>query len=419
MKILFITGLYTKDSENYYSSVLKKGALANPSNVYQWGILKGLAENDVDFEVCSFPFLPTYPTGIKIKKTIFEDVIIDDKIVGKSYSYCTSAGLKEWDITRKLKVVIREWMRTVASGETGIILIYSLYGPFLKAAIDSSKSYDNIKVCPIVTDLFISSISKLRTLPFLKKIQGYFEYRRIKYGIEEADTFILLAKGMVKYVPRAVDNHVIVEGIAGDDLPTPVSKDNSCVNILLYTGSLGIHTSVKELVDAFLMTKDDSFRLVICGSGTYEGYIKQKSIEDRRIIFKGNVTRSEAVNLQKCAKVLINPRLPNVPDTPYSFPSKTIEYLVSGTPMIGYKLIGIPEEYYKYFYIPVDESVDALSELITNVLSLPQEELDRRAYEAWNFIINHKNSKCQVLKILNYYKSRFMLDRATSEMKIY
>lgn len=418
MRILFVTGLYSKDSEYYYSSVLKKGSLAIPSNVYQWGILKGLVENNVDFEVCSFPFLPTYPSSLRIKKTISEELSIQDRVVGRSYSYCTIAGLKEWDISRKLKVVIKEWATTIASGDTGIILIYSLYGPFLKAAIDCSKFHGNIKVCPIVTDLFIDSLSKLRTLPFLKKIQGYFEYRRIKYGIDRADTFVLLAKGMVKYVPRAVDNHVIVEGIAGDDLPMPVSKDTSCENILLYTGSLGIHTSVKELVDAFLITKDESFRLIICGSGTYEGYIKQKSIEDSRIIFKGNVTRDEAVRLQKCARILINPRLPNIPDTPYSFPSKTIEYLVSGTPMIGYRLIGIPDEYYKYFYIPVDESVDALSELITNVLSLPQNELNQRAYEAWNFIINQKNSKQQVCKILNYYIDRFGLDIPTDNMKI-
>lgn len=409
MKILFVTGLYSKDSEHYYSSVLKQGALANSSNVYQKGILKGLVENNVDFKVCSFPFLPTYPSGLKIKKTISEDLSIQDKIVGRSYSYCTLAGLKEWDITRKLKAVINEWIREVASDDIGIILIYSLYGPFLKAAIDCSKLYDNIKVSPIVTDLFISSLSKLRTFPFLKKIQGYFEYRMIKYGIEQADTFVLLAKEMVKYVPRAVDNHVIVEGVAGDDFHISVSKGYSCENILLYTGSLGVHTSVKELVDAFLITKDDSFRLVICGSGTYEEYIKQKSIEDSRIIFKGNVTRDEAVRLQKCAKVLINPRLPNIPDTPYSFPSKTIEYLVSGTPMIGYKLVGIPEEYYKHFYIPVDESVDALSELITHVLSLPQYELDRRAYEAQTFIINQKNSKQQVRKILKYYITKYML----------
>ncbi len=407
MKILFLTGLYSKESEKYYSSVLKQDALANPSNVYQWGVMKGLLENNIDFEVCSFPFLPTYPSGIKIKKTIDERLVLEKSIVGMAYSYCTIAGLKELDIVYKLRKIIKDWIKNNCATDTGIILIYSLYGPFLKAAIDCANKYSNIKICPIVTDLFISSLSTLKKYRFLKKIQGFFEYRRIKYVLENADTFVLLAKGMVKFVPRAVDNHVIIEGIAGDDSPCPSSKVAGSEKSLLYTGSLGIHTSVKELVDAFLMTTDDSFRLIICGSGYYSEYIESKATEDNRILFKGSVSRDEAVRLQKEATLLINPRQTSIADTPYSFPSKTIEYLVSGTPMIGYKLEGIPSDYYKYFYIPHDESLEALAEAITETLHLSQEELDQRALESWRFITETKTAKQQIKKMLNYLIKTF------------
>ena len=407
MKVLFLTGLYLKETEIYYSSVLKRGALANPSNVYQWGVVKGMLECNMDFEVCSFPFLPTFPSGVKIKHTIQEDLTVEGKVIGKSYRYSTIAGIKEFDIIRKLKIILHEWARTCAETDGGIILIYSLYGPFLKAAVDCAKAYNNIKVCPIVTDLFISSLSVLKTYPLLKKIQGLIEYKRIKYGIDNADTFVLLAKGMVKFVPRAVDNHIIVEGIAGDNSPRPSSKVAGPERILLYTGSLGIHTSVKELVDAFLMTKDDSFRLVICGDGYYSDYIQLKVDEDKRIIFKGIVSREDAVQLQKEATLLINPRQSTIPDTPYSFPSKTMEYLVSGTPMIGYKLEGIPSDYYKYFYIPRDESIEALADLITETLLLPQKVLDQRALESWEFIIQKKTAQQQISKMDNHFRMKF------------
>ena len=407
MKILFLTGLYSKESEIYYSSALKQGALANPSNVYQWGVVKGMIENNMDFEVCSFPFLPTFPSGIKIKQTTQEDLILAGNTIGKSYSYSTIAGIKEFDIIRKLKTILHKWARTCVETDCGIILIYSLYGPFLKAAVDCAKVFHNIKVCPIVTDLFISSLSNLKNSPFLKKVQGLFEYRRIKYGLENADTFVLLAKGMVKYVPRAIDNYVIIEGIAGDDSPCPSSKVAGSEKKLLYTGSLGVHTSVKELVDAFLMTTDESFRLIICGAGYYSDYIELKAKEDNRIVFKGAVSREQAVRLQKEATLLINPRLSSITDTPYSFPSKTMEYLVSGTPMIGYKLEGIPSEYYKYFYMPHNESVEALAEVITETLRLPQKELDQRAFESWRFITEKKTAKQQISKLDNYFRTTF------------
>lgn len=404
MKILFITGLYSQESEQYYSSVLKCNSLATPSNVYQWGVVKGLIENGADVEVCSFPFLPTYPSGLSIKKAKSEELAFNNKKIGNSYAYCTIAGIKEIDISRKLKSVIDKWVNRTLVGECGMILIYSLYGPFLKTAIKCAKKYNNVKVCPIVTDLFISSLSVLKKYPILKRIQGYFEYKRIKYGIDRADTFVLLAKGMEKFVPRAVNNHVIIEGIAGDSIPMPTKKESVSTKTLLYTGSLGIHTSIKELVDAFMLTSDERFRLVVCGSGYYADYIASRSLEDDRIIFNGSVSRAEAVRLQKDATMLINPRLPSVPDTPYSFPSKTIEYLVSGTPMIGYRLVGISEDYYEYFYIPEDEDVSSLSELITKVLNLPQSELDQRAFNAWNYIMSYKTSKQQVKKMIDFFQ---------------
>lgn len=405
MKILFITGVYSQESEQYYSSALKRGSLATPSNVYQWGVVKGLIENGVDIEVCSFPFLPTFPLGLRIKKTKSEELTFNNQRIGHAYSYCTVAGIKEIDISGKLKIAINNWVTNTLVNDSGMILIYSLYGPFIQTAINCAKKYSNVKVCPIVTDLFISSLTLLKKYPIHKRIQGYFEYRRIKYGIENADTFVLLAKGMERYVPRAVNNHVIIEGIAGDNCSRPAPKESQSIKTLLYTGSLGIHTSIKELVDAFLLTTDDSFRLVVCGSGYYADYIDSKTRDDKRIIFRGSVSREEAVRLQSSATALINPRLPSIPDTPYSFPSKTIEYLVSGTPMIGYKLVGISEDYYEHFFIPKDESIDSLSELISEVLNLSQTELDQRALNAWRYITTHKTAKKQAKKMIDFFQS--------------
>ena len=402
MKVLFIAGLYPIGSESYYNSALKRGSLANPSNVYQWGVVEGLLANNIDVEVCSFPFLPTYPSGYKFTKTREEDIIFQNTKIGRAYSYNTIPGIKEIDIICKLKKVIKHWILTFSESEKGYILIYSLYGPFLNASISTSTNYDRIKVCPIVTDLFISSIGVLRSYPFLKKIQGVFEYGMIKRGLKKADTFVLLAKAMVKYVPRAINNHVIIEGIAGNGFPKPKTKRASVEKSLLYTGSLGVHTSIKELVDAFMMTSDKSFRLLICGTGYYETYIREMSQKDNRIVYKGSVPREEAVRLQQSSTVLINPRLPSIPDTPYSFPSKTIEYLASGTPMIGYRLVGITQDYYEFFYIPKDETKEALSELINEVLNTPQEILDQKALDSWEFITSQKTSFKQIKKLVDY-----------------
>ena len=51
----------------------------------------------------------------------------------------------------------------------------------------------------------------------------------------------------------------------------------------------------------------------------------------------------------------MNPRFTGAEYTLYSFPSKNIEYMVSGTPVITTRLAGIPDDYYPYVFVFEEE----------------------------------------------------------------
>jgi glycosyltransferase involved in cell wall biosynthesis len=116
----------------------------------------------------------------------------------------------------------------------------------------------------------------------------------------------------------------------------------------------------------------------------------------------GNIPREEVLSLQKKAMLLVNPRKPSVGLTRYSFPSKTMEYMASGTPMLGYALEGIPEEYYNHMFIPKDLSVDAMTNAINETLSKTPEELRQFGSLAKEFIRNNKESQHQVAKVIRF-----------------
>ena len=137
--------------------------------------------------------------------------------------------------------------------------------------------------------------------------------------------------------------------------------------------------------------------------------ITEAAEKDPRIIYKGMLPREEVLFLQQQSTVLINPRKPNGGITKYSFPSKTVEYLSSGTPMIGYKLEGIPEEYFNYYYTIDSLSEEDLVHTLDAVLSLPQDELDKKAHSAYKFIMENKTAEKQVKKIIDFIKSRIDL----------
>lgn len=66
---------------------------------------------------------------------------------------------------------------------------------------------------------------------------------------------------------------------------------------------------------------------------------------------------------------------------------------------------GIPEEYYDYVYTPKDESVEALAECISSVIHLDIKEREERAKKGRQFIIEKKNSKVQMERVIKMIES--------------
>ena len=401
MKILFITGLYPKGIENLLLSECRGSGLQVASNTFQWALVDGLMENNVDLQVLSFPFLPCYPMKYKSVNTPNAKIEYNGKEIGEMISYSTIPVLKNYSIQGLLQNKLEELLRKIEKDERVVVLTYTVSPNFIKSLVRLKKKY-KIIICPIITDLIENYNDPIykRSLP--KKLQGIWECKQTTKNYPYIDKFILLSEAMKEVIPYAKDRSIIVEGIASVQKDYPANIKNGSQKMLLYTGALAAHSSLNDLVDAFCLTKNPDFRLVICGNGVWRDYILEKAKTDNRIIFKGQVSRQEALELQREATALINPRKPNLSITRFSFPSKTMEYLSSGTPMIGYKLEGIPSEYYPYYYTVEDLTSDGLAGVITNVLTKPSEDLEAKAKKAFNFIASNKTAKIQAAKIIDF-----------------
>ena len=121
---------------------------------------------------------------------------------------------------------------------------------------------------------------------------------------------------------------------------------------------------------------------------------------DSRIEYRGLVPTDEVRVLQKKVTVLVNPRHSTEEFTKYSFPSKTLEYMASGTPVLMSPLPSMPEEYKQYLYLFEDESVNGMKLMIEKVCSLSILELNDKGTSAKIFVHNYKSSKEQIKKIL-------------------
>lgn len=401
MRLLFVTGLYPHKLLELLREC-SNGSIENAPNVFQWNVVRGLRQNNADFDIVSLPFLPAFPKRFKKFFVPQCPICIDDSIIGDSLSYCNLLVWKTRSMQMALEKYMLDWIKKYDNEHKLVILTYSPYTPFLRAINKVKSKYPDkvIEVVSIVTDLVDDMMSFSSNRTILKRIQCYIETRQTKKLYKSIDKFVLLSKHMVDKIPEAQDVFMVMEGLAecGDIRRNKTTE----IRTLLYTGTLEAFAGVADLVEAFRRTTSPNFRLVICGAGSLKDMITLATKEDTRIIFRGLIPREEAVKLQRSSTLLVNPRKPNNEITKYSFPSKTMEYLSSGTPMLGYKLEGIPEEYYEHYYTIDELDINSLTEKMEFVLSLPESELNLKAEKARKFILQNKTTRMQVGRLLEF-----------------
>ena len=99
--------------------------------------------------------------------------------------------------------------------------------------------------------------------------------------------------------------------------------------------------------------------------------------------------------------MLVNPRKNVGEYVKYSFPSKTIEYMLAQKSIVMYKLSGIPDEYYAHLYYVEDDSDLALANAIIRVCSQPASHRRTCARAAREWLMENKSADAQVKKIMD------------------
>ena len=196
--------------------------------------------------------------------------------------------------------------------------------------------------------------------------------------------------------------YTVVEGIASD---IQCTNDNyqedfsDDIKYILYAGSLHERFGVKKLVDAFCSIKDENIRLIVCGVGDSQEWINDISQKDKRVIFKGRLLRNHILELYGKVDIIVNPRGNDEQFTKFSFPSKNLEALSSGTPLLAYKLDGIPDEYDDYIYYINGNEINNLKEMIKLLCNKPKSELNDFGLKAKKWVQTEKNKYVQTKKI--------------------
>lgn len=220
------------------------------------------------------------------------------------------------------------------------------------------------------------------------------------------DSFVFVTVFMNNLLNTNNKPYIIIEGLV--NLKDVYDHDSFLQNEgnreIVYTGGLFKEYGVDTLIHAFKSLRIEDLSLHIYGDGDMVDELKEIGRKDPHIIYKGVVLNFEARKAQRNAILLINPRPSNLDLAPYSFPSKILEYMVSGSPVLTTKLRGIPEEYFEYLYTIDNEDVIGVAESLRVILELDKNEREDFGLKAKKFVLENKNNKIQSEKLLLFLK---------------
>ena len=392
MKLIFVGSVYPQYLLDY---LVESGrGIDYAANNYQHALLEGFSSFFNEIQVVTSPPVGNPKLcnrGLLSPRLTFKEGNCHQSFyyVGTRKSNRLARMLSEFIRIRKaLGHIIRE------SNASSVICSYSLHSPFLLAVLTLKKRVS--KVCVIIPDLpeyMSESNTILRILA--KKIDRLV----INLCLYKMDCFVLLSKAMVNKLPIKDKQWTIVEGIYRPIVTKEADKIEN-KKIILYTGQLQKRYGVFDLVEAFMLIPEEDYELWLCGGTNDLKWFEQRAKIDKRIRLLGRVPTEEAVALQKRATLLINPRHSNEEFTKYSFPSKTMEYMASGTPTLMCKLPSIPEEYYDYLFFFDDESILGMKNKIMEVCGYDSSILRQKGEKASEFIKKNKNPQSQVGRIV-------------------
>ncbi len=393
MDVLFLGCLYSEHLKTNYKNNSIRGYQFASQNL-QESLIDGFIQNGVRVKVLTIPSLSSFPRSYRKPIVNNASFYFGSQVIGDSLGYINLPLNRI--LLRNPCQYVRKWYENT-SGEK-VIFVYGMHKQIMKIALEAKKQYRDIKLSIIVPDL-PQYFGWNKYLLFLK--QDRKAIKELNFLINDFEYVVVLSQYMLEKLNLSNNcKSIVMEGIfSPEEKVANVSKDKNIA--ILYTGNISRRYGIEQLLNAFKKINNPNFRLWIRGNGDMLGAIKERMASDNRIVLIPPMSKKELLELQKKATLLVNPTSTNQDFTRFFFPSKTMDYLASGTPTLMYKLHCIPEEYNDYLFFFTGETDDSMAKDIISVSSISPSILQECGEKSMNFILKEKNSKFQVSKIIH------------------
>lgn len=286
-------------------------------------------------------------------------------------------------------------------GQMDHICVYAAHTPNLLAAYIVGKLvgvpfFVYIPDLPIYMDMGMGRSFVTRAL---KKLDA----RIIDCLINKSSGVFVASKYMVSDSAKWSNKpYLVLEGIANSAVNQQVEPiESRSAKVIFYAGGLSKAYGIVELVEGFIQA-ESGYELWLCGRGELEPYLSEMATRHPSIKYLGFLSAKEVETIQSNSACLILSRDPRETYTRYSFPSKLLEYMVSGVPVLTTRLSGIPDEYHDFLNVIEDPSIEGICAAVTTFCASDQEILSQKAACGRIWVLKNKTSSAVGRKIIDF-----------------
>ena len=401
MDVLLLCGYFEPKYQQEISEKTKTW-VENAANTFQQRLIAGLKKQDINLQVVSAPFIGPWPTAYEDKA--FKGFKAGESTENIQYvPFNNIWGYRNISRTAALKKSVKEFVRHTKSKKKAII-VYCPHTPFLEAAVYGKQLDPSIHIHMVVPDLpqYMNLSKKAHPVyDFFKKI----DIHKMEKLIAHVDSFMLLTEYMAEKLQVGKRPYIVVEGIT-DKQQAALNKRENHGKKVAYAGKLVEAFGAKRLIEAFELIDDPGASLHICGGGELKPYVEEMCKKDSRIHYYGVVSAEKANEILQQADVLVNPRQNDDEYTKYSFPSKNIEYLMTGNAVVAYMLDGMPKEYASFFNVPKSNQIESLAEAMHEAMNESPVERAKKNKMIRDYIESHCGASSVAKQIVDVIGER-------------
>ncbi|MCM1540472.1 MAG: glycosyltransferase [Blautia sp.] len=224
---------------------------------------------------------------------------------------------------------------------------------------------------------------------YKSKVRKAYAHMQLK-SIRKYECVIGLSENVKQYL-RPTQRFMCMEGGINREVYDYFVKyktpDKKHIKVM-YAGILEKVTGIDLLIRAFETLCMENVQLIISGKGSLAEWLRAKTEQNQAIIYLGCVPYEEYIYNLSEADILVNPRNMALLENAYNFPSKIMEYLATGKPIVSTRFPGWQkyDRYISFCGSTVKDIQEAVFQAVENIEKWDAEKYRKNREFAKNFI---------------------------------